>query len=337
VTGQHPRLRSHTRRRKSGKVTTYYFYDRRPEGLPDVPLGRDYTEALKQWREIHERAPRIAGTIQEGFDRFKKEQLPLYPNKRTRAEYEKHIRHLEPVFGESLWSDVEFVHLKQYLKKRTGKTQANRELSVFSVVWGWARGEGLTALPFPAYGMARSRWKNPERPRRFQVTDELFTAVYAEADQVLRDAMDLASATGMRLTDCRTVVLPRGDLLRLEASKTGKEADFDVNLSEVLPGLLERRRASKAAHLMLLSTEHGRPVTERMLTDRWTAARAAAAVKAEPDLAARIRAMLLRDMRKYGADLAPNLEAAAELLQHSDKRLTQRHYRTTAARIKPVR
>jgi hypothetical protein len=63
VTGQHPRLRSHTRRRKSGKVVTYYLYDRRPDGLPDIALGRDYESALAKWHEIHERAPRIAGTL----------------------------------------------------------------------------------------------------------------------------------------------------------------------------------------------------------------------------------------------------------------------------------
>ena len=62
MTGKHPGLRSHTRKRKSGKVRTYYFLDRRTEGLPDVPLGTDYDAALKKYTEIRERAPRIAGT-----------------------------------------------------------------------------------------------------------------------------------------------------------------------------------------------------------------------------------------------------------------------------------
>lgn len=54
--------------------------------------------------------------------------------------------------------------------------------------------------------------------------------------------MDLSSATGMRLTDCIKVTMPKGDTLRLKASKTGKKADFDLSLSDVLPQLLERRR-----------------------------------------------------------------------------------------------
>ena len=36
--------------------------DRRPEGLADLPLGKDYDQALARWDEIHNQAPRIAGT-----------------------------------------------------------------------------------------------------------------------------------------------------------------------------------------------------------------------------------------------------------------------------------
>lgn len=60
------------------------------------------------------------------------------------------------------------------------------------------------------------------------------------------------------------------------------------------------------------------------------AARAIAAQKAveagDEELADAIKALYLRDMRKRAAQKAGSLEAAAELLQHSDKRLTERHY-----------
>jgi hypothetical protein len=334
-------------------VTTYYFYDRRPDGEPDIPLGTVYEEALKKWDEIHHRQPRIAGTLEEAFDRWEKEALPEYKNKNTKAGYTKHLRHLRPVFGPALWHEVGMPEMKAYLKARGGKTQANREMSLLSIVWNWARGEGLTDLPFPAAGMERSRWKNKERARRFAVTDELFAAVYAKGDQILRDCMDLASATGMRLTDCVAVLLPKGDTLRLEASKTGKEADFDISLSSVLPELIARRRALKATHLMLLSTagRHPRPISLGMLRSRWDDARAAAAKgldalaeAAEGDerdrlqsLAAQVRKMFLRDMRKRASDLAGSDEEAAELLQHDDVRLTRKHYRSRVQKLKPAR
>lgn len=353
---KYPRLRRHVRRAsKSGRVTVYYFYDRRPDGKPDVPLGTDYDAAIKQWEEIHNRKPRIAGTIEEAFERWELEVLPNYANAGTRRNYAAHLKRLRPVFGPSTWDAVEFTDLKAYLKARRAKTQGNREMALLSIVWNWARGdEDLSRhcrVPFPAAGMERSRWKNKERARRFHVTDELFAAVYAEADQVLRDCMDIASATGMRLTDCREVLLPRGDVLRLEASKTGKAADFDLGLSAVLPDLLKRRRAISANHLMLLSTPTGRRVSPTMLRSRWDAARRAAAAKADEQaaeaageeqerlqaLAEAIRAMFLRDMRKLAGTLAGSDAEAAELLQHSDVRLTRRHYRTAVQRLKPVR
>lgn len=341
MTGKYPRLRSHIRRRKSGKVITYYVYDRRPEGLPDVALGRDYEQALKKWHELHEHAPRIAGTLQEAFERWEAEVLPTYENKDTRRNYALNLRRLTPVLGGAAWHDVDFPALKGYLKQRTAKTQANRELSLLQIIWNWARGEGLTKLAWPAAGMEKSRWKNKEEAREFEVTDDLFTAVYAEGDQILRDCMDLASATGMRLTDCRTIVLPRGDLLRLKANKTGKKADFDISLSAVLPELVARRRALGADHLMLLSTPTGLAVTPTMLRDRYELARERAAVKAyianDDEFAREIKAMYLRDMRKRAADLADSDTHAQELLQHGNVATTRKHYRTKATKLTPTR
>lgn len=339
--GKHPRLRHHSRKRKSGRVVTYYYYDMRLDGKADIPLGTDFDEALKKWDEIHNRAPRIAGTLEEAFAAWEKDVLPGYDNPETKRSYAKHLRRLRPVFGEATWDQVDLPALKAYLRARSAKTQGNREMAVLSLIWNWARGEGYTSLPWPAAGMERSRWKNVEQPREFEVTAELFGAVYAEADQVLRDCMDIASATGMRLTDARQVLLPAGDLLRLKAHKTGKKADFDLSLSTVLPDLIARRRALKARHLMLLSTPDGRPVTQRMLRDRWDEARAAAATKAdEADnkaLAELIRAMYLRDMRKMASDLVETDEEAAALLQHGSVSLTRKHYRTRAAKLKPAR
>ena len=83
-----------------------------------------------------------------------------------------------------------------------------------------------------------------------------------EADQVLRDCMDIATATGMRLTDARTVRMPVGGVLRHKSGKTGKWVEFDVSLSPVLSALVARREASKAHCTMLLATDTGRQVTQ---------------------------------------------------------------------------
>lgn len=52
-------------------------------------------------------------------------------------------------------------------------------------------------------------------------------------------------------------------------------------------------------------------------------------------MVAAIRAQWLRDARKRAAQKSETLEQAAELLQHDDKRLTERHY-GGVRKLKPV-
>jgi hypothetical protein len=338
---KYPRLRSHVRKGRSGQVYVYWFFDMRPDGKPDIPLGKDWPDALAKWDELYNKKPRIKGTMEEAFTKWEEEKLPEYTNAETKRGYAKSLKWLRKVFAAATWDATRLVHLVNYLKARKGKTQANREMALLSVIWNQARQWDMTTLPWPAAGMERSKWKNKESAREFEVTDELFEAVYAEAGQMLRDCMDLSTATGMRLTDCRTILLPADNILHLKSSKTSKKADFDLALSQVLPDLLARRRAMDVSHLMLLSTPDGYPVFAKDLRREWDKARAKAAAKAKEQgkdaLAKEIEAMVLRDMRKRAADLADDLAGASKLLQHSSEALTATHYRTKPAKLRPVR
>jgi hypothetical protein len=328
---KHPKLRAAPRKAKSGKVTTYYFYDMRGIGEKDIPLGTDWNLALVKWAELHHKKARVAGTIEEAFTLFEEKKLPDYKGE-THRMYVKAIRLLRPPFGHSTWESVKLPHLIGYMQKRAGKVQANREISAFQVIWNYARKMGLTEVHWPAAGMKSAGWKNKEKA---------FSAIYAEADQLLRDAMDLASATGMRVTDVRTVPLPSGDVLRLKSSKKGKKSDFIISESPVLIDLLARRKANKKAeHLMFLAGPFKPPVTYWRLNERYTKARDAAAKKAREakneELAQAIESMFLRDCRRIAANLATSMEAARQLLQH-DKATTTRIYRSEVEKIKPVR
>lgn len=315
----------------------------RAEGKTDVPLGTNYTEALGKWAKLCNHTPHNKGRLQEAIDQWRDLELPLYSNKETQKSYRRQLSNVEAVLGLMTWDEITLPILREYLdrrvslvegKKVVAKTQGNREMSVLSIVWNKARLWGMTRLHWPAQGV--KNWKNDESARHFEVTDQLFDAVYAEAEPMLRDAMDIATATGMRLTDVRTVRVPAGDVMRLKASKTGKEADFDLRTSNVFPELLARRRAISADHNMLLSTENGLPVTASMLRGSWDRARLAAQIK-HPEIAEQIRSMYLRDMRKRASDLAGDINEASGLLQHGNVSLTEKHYRTKVAKLNPVR
>lgn len=325
----HPRFRTHVRKGKAGQRWVAYYFDMRGTGQPDIPLGSDHAIALQEWAKIRDNIPRIKGALEEAFQRWERECLPEYANATTRRNYAQSLKTLRPVFGPATWESVRVSTIAEYLKKRSAKVQANREKALLSVIWGKAREWELTNLPFPAYKM---RLKNPERGSDVEVSEAAFDAVYRHAPQFLKDAMGLASATGLRVRDLLQVGVPSGlqEPLRFVASKTGKRGSFDIAGSPVLTALVERRRALKPPHVFLL-TNGNMQVTERMLTDAWARARA----KALPECP-EVAGLMLRHMRKRAAQLAGSLQEAQQLLQHGSAATTQRHYRP-GEKLRPVR
>lgn len=330
---QYPRLRTYIKRGKSGQVWVSYWYDNRGTGKPDIPLGKDYAQALKLWDEIHNERPRLVGTIEQAFRLWETEALPKYESDETKKGYTRNLKMMRGFFGPQPWEAVTVPVLKGYLDKRSAKTQGNRELSVLSIVWNFARVKGLTALPWPAHGMERAKWKNEEGARDIEVSDAVFEAIHKHAREELKDALDLASATGLRVKDVvrAQITDQRGDFLEIRAGKTGKRVKFDIRQSAILPAMLKRRKENKALHLFLLTKPTGGQVTLRSLQRSFTIARAAAA-KEVPEAAD----VWLRDMRKRAAQLAEDVDEASKLLQHSSKAVTRKHY-TQGDKVRPVR
>ncbi len=334
----HPKLRVSVKRGKAGQVWTSWWYDMRGTGQPDMPLGTDHAEALRRWAEIHLEAPRQAGTLEEAFRAWEQRGVHIRPDGRARSAetvrgYLKCLAALRPVFKHARWEDVDLPALVKYRNARSAKGRARQELQVMSVVWGFARLEGLTALHFPGAGMQRSGWKGVAGVRQVDVSAEAFAALHQHADSTLRDALDIASATGLRVTDVLKLRLSdvRGGELVNVASKGGKRGEYDLSASAVLQPIIDRRRANKRAQHVFLLAAGKNPVTYRMLADRFTKARTAAAAHC-PEAAG----LWLRDMRKMAGQLAPSLAAASKLLQHSSLSVTQRHYRQ-GDKLTPVR
>lgn len=333
---KYPRLRSKVYRGANGQVYTYYVYDNRGNGVPDVRLGTDYRAAIQQWDNLHNHVPVTLGRIQQAIDKWRADVLPTYTVKGTREQYKCYLKNIESAFGGMAWHEVRMQTLLVYMDRRSAKISANREMAVFALVWGKAKLWGMADTAWPALGLASKDWKTKEEPRLVDVTDAMFDAVYARADRILCDAMDIATSTGMRITDVRTIRMPANGVLRFKASKTSKLAEFDVAQSPVLSALVDRREAMKCHCVMLLASNTGRQVSEFMLSERWAKAKKAA-IKANPGLAGDLQGLYLRDLRKRAANLADGMEGASKLLQHSSLSLTATHYRTKAEKLTAVR
>ena len=337
-TSKYPKLRVSVKRGKAGQVWQSWWYDMRGTGKPDIPLGNDYQVALKRWAELALDAPRIAGTLEEAFRAWETSGIEVRPDGRRRSSetihgYRKCLAALRPVFKAARWDEVDLPALVKYRNARSAKGRARQELQVMSVIWGFARLEGLTALHFPGAGMQRSGWKGVAGVRQVDVQAEAFEALHKHADQTLRDALDIASATGLRVMDVLKLRLSdvRDGQLHNVANKGGKRGEYDLSASTVLQPIIDRRKANKKAQHLFLLAAGKNPVSYRMLADRFTKARAAAALQCP-----QVADLWLRDMRKFAGQLAPSLAAASKLLQHSSLSVTQRHYRQ-GDKLTPVR
>lgn len=332
--GAIPRLRQ--RKQKSGVVHFYYDHGGKPR--KETPLGADYGVAIKKWAEIeHARVIPAAAVLmfRHVADRYRAEVVPAKGLKTQRLN-NRCITALLSFFDDppAPFESIRPIDIRQYLDWRSAKVMANREVSLFSHMWNWARGKGITDLPNPCEGIRR----NKEKGRDVYVEDETYQAVYAHADQTLRDAMDLAYLTGQRVADVWSMDERQrtGDVLAIRQSKT--EAKQEMGITGELAALLDRIAARKKGKT-LRSTRYivdadGMAIGRAALRYRFDKARKAAGiVKAD---------FQFRDLRaKAGtdkADSAGDIRQAQIQLGHTSVTTTEIYVRKRkGAKTSPTR
>ncbi|WP_167705840.1 tyrosine-type recombinase/integrase [Xanthomonas arboricola] len=332
--GAVPRLRP--RRQKSGAI--HYYYDHGGKPRKETPLGADYGLAIKRWAEI-EHARVIPAHAQLTFrhvaDRYRAEVIP------TKAPGTQRLHNLCLTWLLTFFDDppgpfeaIKPLHIRKYLDWRTSKVIANREVALFSHLWNWARGKGLTDLSNPCEGIRR----NKEAGRDVYVDDATFRAVYAGADQTLRDAMDLAYLTGQRVGDVWSMderQLSDGALVVRQA-KTGAKLTMTVTgeLAELLDRIAARKRGLTLRSTRLIVDADGLAIGRAALRYRFDRARESAGVAKDE--------FQFRDLRaKAGtdkADSAGDIRQAQAQLGHASVAMTEHYVRKRkGAKTTPTR
>lgn len=302
-----PRLRVRTK--ASGRV--FYYYDHGGSPRHEEPLGSDYGLAIKRWAEL-ERAgtekPQAVITFRYVAEQYRAKVIPTKAD-RTQRDNLRELVKLLAFFDDPPCplEAIEPQHVRKYLRWREpAKVRATREKALLSHLWNWAREVGYTALPNPCAGI-----RGTKAGRTVYVDDAMYAAVYAHSGAPLRDAMDLAYLTGQRPADVRHMdeTHIRDGVLHVGQGKTGAKLRFDVvgELAAVIERMKARKRTCEVYATRLLVAENGRPMTERMLGDRFVAAREAAGIS--PD------AFQFRDLRA---------KAATDKTERADIRSAQR-------------
>lgn len=339
--GSIPRFRVRTQ--KSGAVLYYYDHGGKPRH--EEPLGRDYGLAIKRWAEI-ERESDIPAPAVLTFRWVAQQYMAaadgglLERNKapRTLADNRKEVAKLLTFFDDppAPLEAIEPVNVRQYMTWRTkggtARVRANRERALLSVIWNFARDKGYTAIANPCAGIKGFI----ESGRDAYIEQSDYAALWANADVVLRDAMDLAYLTGQRPGDVLRMAVTdlREGVLNVRQAKTG--AKLRMAIEGELAGVIERIMARKAAHKIystrLIVNENGRPIGVNALSRRFNTARTAAGMTH----------LQFRDLRAKAAtdkaDSAGDVRQAQRQLGHSSVVMTEAYIRQRrGAKVTPTR
>lgn len=342
-----PRMIRRSRTRKNGETwTSYYYNGRDADGKrKEIPLGNDLDQAKVEWARLERKAPikpnHLLGYL---FDRYEKEIIPS-KKPRTQSDNRKELKQLRKSFEKAPIDSITPQVVAQYRDARTAKVRANREIALLSHMFTIAREWGLTANANPCFGVRR----NKETPRDYYAGETVWDAVYAQAVQELKDAMDLAYLTGQRPADVLKIAATdlNSGFLMIGQGKTEKrlrirleDAGAQSGLSTFIDDLQERRALNGIKTSTLITNTSGLRMSQQMLRNRWDEAREKAAVKAGADgdtaLAISIRQFQFKDIRPKAASEI-ELTHASRLLGHSTEEMTKKVYRRVGEIVKPTK
>lgn len=292
------------RARKRGGIAYYY-------GSKKIALGTDLNKARMEWARLENDGVPVGAGYAGAAERWEREELPKRSPK-TQIDYLRSLKELRPAFKAFTLDQIQPMHIRQYLDKRSKKVAANREIAVLSALYNWAREVGLVDKANPCQGVR----KNKERSRDRYVTHEEFQAVWDKACSELQDAMDLAYLTSQRPSDI--LKMTRQDIreghLWVKQGKTGKRLGIriDGRLKEVLERIQGRTRLIQT--IFLIADDAGQRLTIWQLEGRFNKA------KGEAD-------WQFRDLRAKAVTDEPDLSKASRRAGHADEKTTASIYR----------
>jgi integrase len=310
---------------------TYYYYDSGGKPRREIPLGADYTMALRKWAEINETVPTETKTIAWAIGRYLGSPQFADLGEGSKKDYKYALDAILKAFGDAPLEEVKSSHVTLYIDKRSAESRhrALREKAVLSMIYSWCMARDFCA----SNPVAVIKTKRLPGRKHVYIDDKALDDVYARAPQDLKDAIDLAYYTGQRPGDIlglTTKNLQDGHL-EYRQSKTGTAQRIKIagGLKGVIDRLLARKAEHKVQNVYLLVNAKGQKLTKAMLRFRFETARKEAGITGAEFQFRDLRRKSGSDMRDQGG-----LDAAQGLLGHASQTMTE-HYTAGRGAVVP--
>lgn len=352
------------RARPRGNLIHYYL-DTGEKPRKEIPLGSDYVLAVKKWGELTSAKKPADGVITVAYT-MGRYFVDVVPSKAplTQKDNEQERVWLVRFFSgppEAPLDAVEPQHIKQFMRWRVseakkaaearnmeraaknleplsvppnlGHVRANRAKALFSHMWNYARGEGLTKLENPCTGVHGFK----ESGRDTAPESDMVAQVMKHADLPLQFALRLADIVGQRPTDIRRMSEAdvRDGVLHVKQGKTAVKLRIviDGNLKVLLEEIRAYKRGLGVRSLSLLVNEDGQPLTQDAMRYRFDKARDLAGIDK--------RLFQFRDFRAKVAtatDDESGTKSAQAILGHATEAMTASYIRHKAGKkVRPIR
>lgn len=331
------------------KHGAYYLvtYDKSTKKYAWEQLGRDLIPAMTLYAQRRKVKASLSGaTIADMLDDYLRAELEKaeikrqYPTSRikpksdlTLRDHLKEAAKLKSVFGEMYPAELHSPYIKHYLTKRIGKNgkggiRANREISLLSSVFEWAK-EDLKWYQHISGNPCVRVSRNPECRRPFLIEPPLQTKLMEDGriSEEVRRLIRLILITGQRIGDLLNLTTEdivkdeKGEeFLQIHQSKT--KTVVRMRVTGALKSFLDERRDSALAATCnsILVNAQGAKMTYSNVQSQWQRYRKKSRAAGEPV------EFTLYDLRagaaSKAADAGWSLRSIQHLLGHSNASTT---------------
>ncbi len=285
-----------------------------------IKLGADLAKARIKWAEIENSgnaAVTVGALVDAWFDAPK--ETPLAES--TLRCYRSVATQLREFFGQSPAAEIEPHHIAAWLDNHASRARANLGKALLSNAMDLAVRRGLRH-DNPCKHIARLRV--PGRSR--YITDEEYKAIRAQANDILRAAMDISYVTGARISDVLAIRIQHWtpDGLMIRQIKTGKLQLF--KRTPILEQAIDqaRRIPRPVRGLYLLTTRKGQPYKYSTILTWWN--KATESAKVDNANFHDIRGKSATDAKRAGVDYQA-------LLGHTTRAMSDRYIKLEQAQV----